>query len=185
MTTFVALLRGINVSGHRPVLMRKLAATCAALGLTNVVTYLQSGNVVADSDQDDATGLRHRIEAAIREAFGFSVVVLLRTAREMEAIVASNPFAVAAAENPKLVHVTFLSEPPSPEAAARLQARTFEPDEVRLAASEAFLHCPGGYGRTKLPNQFLEKVLTVSATTRNWSTVSHLATTAGERHRRD
>jgi uncharacterized protein (DUF1697 family) len=183
MTTFIALLRGINVSGHRPVPMQKLAATCAALGLTNVATHLQSGNVVADAVQDDAVELRGRIETAIHEAFGFPVVVLLRTAREMEAITASNPFAAAAAENPRLVHVTFLSGPPSPEAVARLQARSFDPDAIHVAGSEAYLHCPGGYGRTKLSNTLLEKALVVTATTRNWCTVTHLATMARERRR--
>ncbi|MCU0293046.1 MAG: DUF1697 domain-containing protein [Thermoanaerobaculaceae bacterium] len=183
MTTYVALLRGINVSGHRPVPMQKLAATCTALGLGSVVTYLQSGNVVADADDDDAAGLRLRLEAAIHEAFGFPVVVLLRTAQQLEAVVASNPFAAAAADNPKLVHVTFLSELPAPDTVARLQTRSFEPDAIHVVGSEAYLHCPGGYGRTKLSNPFLERALAVCATTRNWATVTRLAAMAGERRR--
>lgn len=181
MTTYAALLRGINVSGHRPVPMQRLAATCTALGLGSVVTYLQSGNVVADADDDDAAGLRLRLEAAILKAFGFPVVVLLRTAQEIEAVVAANPFAAAAAENPKLVHVAFLSNLPASDAVGRLLSRTYDIDTVRVVGTEAYLHCPGGYGRTKLSNPFLEKALAVSATTRNWSTVTRLAAMAGER----
>lgn len=183
MTTYVVLLRGINVSGHRPVPMPRLATTCAALGLRNVLTYLQSGNVVADADQDDAAGLRQRIEAAIGETFGFPVVVLLRTAQQIRTVVAANPFAAAAAENPRLVHVAFLSNLPAPDAVGRLLSRTSDTDTVRVVGTEAFLHCPGGYGRTRLSNPFLERVLAVSATTRNWSTVTHLAAVAGERRR--
>lgn len=183
MTTYVALLRGINVSGHRPVPMSKLAAMSASIGLENVLTYLQSGNLVADADRDDAAGLRQRLEAAIETTFGFPVTVLLRTAQQIKTVVESNPFAAAAAENPKLVHVTFLSGLPAADAVARLLSRPHDTDTIRVVGTEAYLHCPGGYGRTKLSNPFLERELAVSATTRNWATVTRLAAMArGRRH---
>ncbi|HNX50535.1 MAG TPA: DUF1697 domain-containing protein [Thermoanaerobaculaceae bacterium] len=181
MSTFVALLRGINVSGHRPVNMRRLSAAFACLGLADVVTYLQSGNVVFDVAPGDVTELRRRLEAAIDATFGFPVTVLLRTSLQMDRVVKACPFAAAAAHNPTRVAVAFLADEPSPEALGRLTARTHEPDEILVEGSEAYIHCPDGFGRTKLSNAYLEKTLGTASTARNWNTVNHLMALAVHR----
>jgi uncharacterized protein (DUF1697 family) len=179
--TLVALLRGINVGGHNPVRMDRLVAAWSGLGLGNVVTYLQSGNVVFHADPGDLGELRRRLEASVLEKFGFPVAILLRTAKELEATVAANPFPGPAAVDPRRVNVTFLPEAPAPAAVARLEAGSWAPEEVRVIGREAFLHCPIGYAHSKLSSTYLERILKTTTTTRNWNTVTHLAEMARDR----
>ncbi|HVB09541.1 MAG TPA: DUF1697 domain-containing protein [Bacillota bacterium] len=162
-TTYVALLRGVNVGG-RVLRMEELRSVCASLGLAEARTYIQSGNVVFRGEAADGTRL----------AKALAVPVLLRTTEEMAAVVAANPFPGQGAD-PKRLHVTFLAAEPTREAPAADSG----PDEFILAGREVYLHCPGGYGETKLHNAFFERRLGVTATTRNWATVQKLAEMAG------
>jgi uncharacterized protein (DUF1697 family) len=181
MVTLVALLRGINVGGHHVVRMERLAACCSGLGLGNVGTYLQSGNVVFDAEPCDLAGLERRLSAAFQESFGFPVPTLLRAAEELAAVVAACPFAQPRHEDPRLVLVTFLDSAPEPAAASRLLAGSYAPDQAWVRGREVYLHCPNGYARTRLSSTYLEKVLQRTATTRNWSTVTRLAAMARAR----
>jgi uncharacterized protein (DUF1697 family) len=178
LPTTVAFLRGINVSGHRKVSMADLRTLFAALGAEDVQTYLQSGNVVFKSPAASRAQLIHAIEKQIRNELGIDVTVLLRTKAQLAKIFAGNPFTNSGAEPAKL-HVTLLADKPERARVRELDQRRGEPDEFRVVGQEIYLHCPNGYGRTKLNNAYFEQHLGVAATTRNWKTVTKLAELAG------
>ncbi|MDQ6797044.1 MAG: DUF1697 domain-containing protein [Actinomycetota bacterium] len=173
MTTYVALLRGINVGGRHKVAMADLKALLAEAGGENVSTYIQSGNAVlthpARSPDKLAADLGRRIEAMT----GFPVAVIVRTAAAMAAVVRKNPFPGREAS----LHVTFLSDDPPPGALDAVDAEAFLPEEFALVEREIYLHLPNGMARTKLP-QALD-VFATPVTTRNWRTVDKLAEMAG------
>jgi len=168
--TYVALLRAINVGGKSLVPMAKLRDELASLGLTDVVTYIQSGNAVFESLADDADALAPRIEERLSDAFGAKIAVLLRTPQELERVTGANPFLARGADVSKL-HVVFLDRAPDAAAAAELDPDRSPPDELALRGRELYLHLPNGAGRTKLTLDYLERVLGVRGTQRSWRTV--------------
>lgn len=172
-TVHVALLRGINVGGHAKVGMDDLRRVFVALGHAEVRTYIQSGNVVFSSAVDEPSRLVGEIEQRIASDLGVTVTVLLRAGDELAQVVAGNPFLDRGAELSKL-HVTFLAERPDAERAAGLGPPAGEADELALVGREVYLHCPNGYGRTKMNNAWVEKRLGMAATTRGWKTVVKL-----------
>ena len=178
MQTYISMLRGINVSGQKQVRMADLKKLYESLSLANVQTYVQSGNVVFDSSEQDAAKLRRAIEAQIEKTFGFSVPVLMRSADDFQRVIESHPFAQ---EDPVRVLVTFLYERPDQSKWDNLRLYKDKVDQFALGEQEIFLFCPGGYGKTKLSNTFFEKKLDVIATTRNWKTVNALYAMASER----
>jgi uncharacterized protein (DUF1697 family) len=171
--TWAALLRGINLGARNKVSMPQLRELFDELGYENVTTYLQSGNVLfrSPAPRDELT---REIERAIRGRFGLDITVLLRTKSELRATVARNVFADRQSDPTKL-HATFLAAAPQRKRATALEQQRFEPDEFRVMRDVVYLHCPRGYGRSKLSNAFFEKQLDVVATTRNWRTVTALA----------
>jgi uncharacterized protein (DUF1697 family) len=171
--TYVALLRGINLGSRKRVSMPDLQALFASLGAEDVVTYVQSGNVVFTSS-DGAEKLIAALERRIRRDLGLTVTVLLRTQPQLAKVLAGNPFAKRVKEASKL-HVTFLAEKPDRSLVSDLDPEPAAPDEFRVVGQEVYLHCPNGYGRSKLTNAYFEKQLGVAATTRNWNTVTKLA----------
>jgi uncharacterized protein (DUF1697 family) len=173
MKRFIALLRGINVGGKTLIKMPALKSLLASMGLEDVSTYIQSGNVVFKSSTSDARKLALAIEARIDETFGLSTTVLLRTPAELAEIAGSNPFLDREAELSKL-HVVFLSKPPDADAVAELDPARSPPDEFAVRGREIHLHLPKGAGRSKLTIDYFEKRLRVRATARNWKTVNKL-----------
>jgi uncharacterized protein (DUF1697 family) len=180
MPNWVALLRGINVSGQKPVPMERLRGSFAAMGFHNVRTYVQSGNVVFETAADIRDALTRKIEERIRRDFGFSVVVILRTAKELEKIVKTNPFLSEEAIDQATFHVTFLAAPPNKTALKNLETLPTSLDRFCLIGREIYLYCPDGYGKTKLSNSAFEKRLSVGATTRKWKTTTVLCEMARE-----
>jgi uncharacterized protein (DUF1697 family) len=180
MTTYIALLRGINVGGNAKIAMKDLRGLFEDMGFETVRTYLQSGNVVfgapdAQSPADIATG----IEKRIADDLGVSVTVLLRTSASLADTLARSPYADRE-DDPTKLHVTFLAQKPAAEQSARLEVPAGETAVFTLVGDEIHLHVPGGYGRTKLNNAFIERRLGVPATTRNWKTVNALHDLAAE-----
>jgi uncharacterized protein (DUF1697 family) len=167
------MLRGINIGSRRRVSMSDLRAAFEALGADEVQTYVQSGNVVFRS-ADAAGKLVGRVERKIHAEFGADVAVIVRTQAEMARVLKANPFLQEGSDTTAL-HVTFLAEKPDPAKVRGLTAPTAAADEFAVIGREVYLHCPDGYGRTKLNNAFFEKKLGVAATTRNWKTVTALA----------
>jgi uncharacterized protein (DUF1697 family) len=171
--TWIALLRGINLGARNKVSMPDLRELFSDLGAEDVTTYVQSGNVVFRSAaaRDELT---RAIENEIRSRFGLDVTILLRTNEELAAVAAGNPFAADEPEPTKL-HATFLVKSPERARVSALEEKQFEPDRFHVTSDVVYLHCPEGYGRSKLSNAFFEKQLGVAATTRNWRTVTTLA----------
>lgn len=170
--TFVALLRGINVSGKNKIFMDDLRAMFESLGLTEVKTYVQSGNVIF-SGGSSAHELEGIIKKAILEKFTFDVPVLVKTKEEMQATLRNNLYIHRNNVSLDKLHVTFLSEVPS-EANLKNAHINVLPDEFMVLGKEVYLYIPGGYGNTKLSNTYFESKLKVRATTRNWKTVNEL-----------
>lgn len=174
MTTFVSLFRGINVGGHQSVRMDELKELHASLGLQEVETYIQSGNVVFTSDDADVTQLRRKIEEGFAQKFGFQVNVMVRTADEFNAMIENNPFQNQPMKESKWVVVMFLATHPVSTALEDIQKTYTGPEELYIVGQEAYIYYPDGIGRSKLSNTFLEKKLQTRGTARNWNTVLRL-----------
>jgi uncharacterized protein (DUF1697 family) len=168
----VALLRGVNVGGRAKVSMPELRSLLSELGLEDVATYIQSGNVLfrTGASAKDVAG---RIEKVIADAFGLDVTVIVRTPAQLEAVARGNPF-LADESDPRKLHVVFLSERPPGGAGSRLDPQRSPPDRFHLHGRELYLHLPNGAGRSKLTNDYLERQLGVRATARNWRTLLEL-----------
>jgi uncharacterized protein (DUF1697 family) len=174
MTNHIVMLRGINVSGHKPVKMERLRSSLTALGFADVQTYIQSGNIVFAAPPDSAARLIAKIEQKILADFGFAVPVFLRTAKEMEKIAKQNPFLKVPEIDPTKLHVTFLAGDPPKTALGPLEPLAAPGEQLSVIGREIYLYCPHGYGDTKLSNATIERKLSVGATTRNWKTVNTL-----------
>jgi len=183
MQPYISLLRGINVSGQKKIRMADLKSLYESLGLANVQTYVQSGNVVFDSDEEDTEKLRKSIEAKIESVYGFSVPVLIRTGEDFQRLIGSRHFREERSENPSGVLVTFLYDFPEQSKLIELSVPETETCEFVITDQEIFLFCPDGYGRSKLSNNFFEKKLGVTATTRNWKSVLALYEIVSERQK--
>lgn len=181
METYISLLRGINVSGQKKIRMADLRSLYETLELKNVQSYLQSGNVVFDSKEQDAAKLRNLIEAQIEATYGFSVPILILIGDDFRRLIGSRPFVKERSENPTRVMVTFFYERPDRSKLDALSIPENETCQFVIGKHEIFLHCPDGYGRSKLSNNFFERKLGVIATTRNWKTVEALHMMAIER----
>jgi uncharacterized protein (DUF1697 family) len=172
MITHIALLRAVNV-GSNMLKMDLLREMLAELGFADVKTYLQSGNVLFGGKGTPAQ-LSAMIEKRVSEATRLPVSAIVRTPAQLQRIIAANPFAKEAAGAPKTVHVTFLAGAAPKAAAAAIAKLQAGADRWHVAGGEIYLCCPDGYGRTKLNNTALERVLGLRATTRNWKTVTAL-----------
>ena len=173
MAFYIAILRGINISGKNKIKMADLRESLENLGFTNVKTYIQSGNIIFEALKAPVKKLSEMIQKKIVSNFGFSVLVIVKTPLEINETITNNPFLKQKNYDPSKFHVTFLSKLPRKIDLEKLSEVKSE-DQVYCYGKDIYLYCPNGYGRTKLTNNFLEKLLAVSATTRNWKTVNNL-----------
>lgn len=177
MTTYIALLRAINVGGNNMVKMADLRNLLGGLGLENAKTHLQSGNAVFNARSADRRQLSEAISDAIHQALGHRPDVILRTADELRRALDRVPFAAAA--NPSLVLINFLAAPADAEGAKKISA--YEGPEVAVVdGSEVYIHYPEGIGRSKFTRVPLEKLLGTRGTARNLNTVRKLLEMAEE-----
>jgi uncharacterized protein (DUF1697 family) len=180
MPSYVAMLRGINVSGSKIIKMEALRASFEALGFSNVRTYVQSGNVVFAAKERTAAPLGAKIAALIKRDFGFDVPTLVLGAEALACVVEENPFVGKKGIDPTKLHVTFLAGPAAAAGLKKMEGVASGHDEFRCLGTAIYLACPDGYGRSKLSNNVFERALGVGATTRNWKTVTTLAAMAAE-----
>jgi uncharacterized protein (DUF1697 family) len=178
MTTYVALLRSVNVAGHGRLAMPELRDSFLALGYTDVATYIQTGNVVFKSPSRSASKLETAIEQQLESAFGSTPTVIVRTAAELAKAAATSPYPDGGAD-PSRHHVTFLAAAPSKASLATFNPPASGRDELTVIGREVYVHTPDGYANTKLTGTYLERHLGVSSTTRNWNTVTKLNALAG------
>lgn len=172
METFIVLLRGINVGGHHKLPMKSLKTLLEGLGLINVQTYIQSGNVVCQGEEADRAKLGQRITAAIEDSFGFAPQVFLLDLALLQAAIAANPFPEGEAE-PKSLHLFFLDGVPKNPDLDALEDIKSENERFALIDQVFYLHAPDGIGRSKLAER-AGRGWDVSVTARNWRTVSTL-----------
>ncbi len=177
MTTFVSMLRGVNVAGHKKLKMSELTEYYTSIGLHDVQTYIQSGNVVFSTNIADASMIAKRVEKELRSRLGWDVAVFIRSSSELTRIIDRNPLA---GKDQSRLHVTFLYAKPPRISTDKIVAALNAGEEFSISDREVFLFLPNGSGRTKLSNNFLEKVLGVPATTRNWNTVTTLSKMASK-----
>jgi len=172
MTTWIALLRGINVGGNNIVPMAELRSDLESLKLENVRTYIQSGNIMFDSTAKTATSLTKTISGRIEKQYGFRPHLLIFDRNTLQAAITSNPFPKAVSD-PKTLHFFFLDEPATdPDIAALDRAKT-PTERYKLTDRVFYLHAPEGIGRSKLAAN-AEKYLGVVTTARNYRTVDKL-----------
>ena len=177
MARYIALLRGINLGGSRRVSMQDLRAVLTGLGYQDVATLLQSGNAVFSSPRRQADKVCADLDRGISEQLGMRVRCVVRTAAELAAVVAANPFPEHEAEGAKLM-VTFLSGAVKPSIVDDDDAARFAPDEFRLGAREIYLWLPNGASGGRIPVDFWDRKTGLLTTTRNWNTVTKLVAMA-------
>ena len=173
MSTFVALLRGINLGGKNSLAMTELAAMFESLGCKAVRTYIQSGNVVFEASETLARRVPQGIARAIVEEAGLNVPVVMRSAAEFASAARKHPF-LRSGVDPKQLHVAFLAETPSPARVAMLDAKRSPPDEFVVRGREIYLRLPNGVAKSKLTNAYFDAKLGTVSTLRNLATVTTL-----------
>jgi uncharacterized protein (DUF1697 family) len=172
-TTYLALLRGINVGGKNKLPKKDLKELFVAAGCDNVRTYIQSGNVVFEATAAVAARLPDQMATLIQERFGLRSPVVVRTAAELAGVVAGNPFLKAGAPEDEL-HVYFLAAEPSASRIETLDPARSPGDEFVVRGREVYLRLPNGMARTKLTNDYIDRRLATTSTARNWRTVTKL-----------
>jgi uncharacterized protein (DUF1697 family) len=177
VTIYIALLRGINVGGHNIIKMADLRQLLEKIGLQKVKTYIQSGNVLFEAEQD-TTLLTQQLEEEIKNTFGFPVPVILRTAEELEQIIKDCPYSVDSLNEGESVQLAFLADEPSQEKIDYLQVFKSELDECQIVGKEVYLFFRQSIRDSKLATQLTK--LGVPATVRNWKTVLKIAAMAKE-----
>ncbi len=179
-TVHIGLLRAVNLAGRNLVAMAALRDLVTGLGMRDVQTLLQSGNVVFRSDAATASDLERALEDATERRLGVKTDFFVRPAREWKTVIAGNPFREEALRDPGHLLVLFLKDAPSRAAVAGLQRAIAGREIVRAKGRHAYVVYPDGVGRSRLTTALIEQKLGTRATGRNWNTVLKLGALAGE-----
>ncbi len=173
---YLAILKGINVGGHRKILMADLKLMLTKLEFTDITTYIQSGNIVFSSNflDEKPNDIANLIEREICKTFDFFVPVIVRTAEEFEKLPKTNPFFTSDACDRDRLHLTFLSAAPEKEKIEEIIKYDFTPDKFEIIDDNVFLYISEKLSDTKITPTFLESKLGVIASNRNWRTVNKL-----------
>lgn len=175
MITYIALLRGVNLAGHKTVAMADLRKLLAGLRFTNPQSLLQSGNLVFESDARNTAQLERLLETEANKRMHLQTDFFVRTAKEWAAVVAANPFPAEAKRDPAHLVAVALKTAPDAAAAKALQAAIKGRETVRVKGAHAYIVYPDGIGRSKLTTAVIDKHLGTRGTARNWDTVLKLA----------
>ena len=174
MTKHLALLRGINVSGHNMIKMETLKQLLETMGFQNVVTYIQSGNVFIDAEEAHGPSVGFKIKQALFSQLGLEVPVIVLAPEDLEACFANNPFLKEKEVDTKKLYVAFVSKELHSGHLNDLKTSQFKPDEVHIDGSRIYIKYAVGAGKTRFDQKYIEKKLQVTATIRNWNTVTTL-----------
>jgi len=179
MPVYIALLRGINIGPHKRMKMEKLRAGCEGLKLSDVKTYVQSGNVVFQAAKCNPDSLSKKLEEMIVQEFGFTSRVVIRTDADLEDIIRNNPFRPVSKFEDNRLCVAFLSAEPDKAAVQKLKALQ-QPEPFHVRGNNLYVYYGNGFAKTKLNTNLLGRILGVDATVRNWRTVTSLDAMAQE-----
>jgi len=171
MNTYISILRGINVSGKNIIKMTDLKQLYEGLSFIDVQTYIQSGNVIFRTKEQNIVSIEKTITEQISAQYGYDIPVLILKSEKLRKIIESVPFKNI--DTSKL-HVTFLTNKCTNSPIDQIMEKKASSELVHLTEEAVYIFCPDGYGKTKLSNNYLEKKLKVAATTRNWKTVNKL-----------
>ena len=180
MNTYIALLRGINVGGHKKIKMAELKEHLKTLNFEQVSTYIQSGNIVFNSPNDSIHDLEEQIHEMILEQYGFDVPVIIKTAKELKHVIDHHPYIDHPSYDIDRTYITYLNKAPDPSLIKQLAATDFSPEEYVIDQANIHFYSPKGYGKAKMNNNLFENKLKVKATTRNWKTTLKLLEMAAE-----
>lgn len=172
--TYVALLRGINVSGQKLIKMTDLKAMFETIGFNNVTTYIQSGNVVFTSKNSDIPSMQNEVKKTIQKQFGFDVDVQIFDSKQFKEITDGHTFLKENSCELKAVYYTLLSEVPTKKLVEELNNLEQSMEFFKITDTVIYCYYPNGYGNSKWNNVFFEKKLKVSCTTRNFNTMQKL-----------
>lgn len=175
METFVLLLRGINVGGNRKIKMADLKQLLSDHSFENIQTYIQSGNVLCQHKQQKKSELKHQTEIILEKTYGFHVEVLVLKRDDLKQIIRNNPFVEKQIPIEKL-YCTLLDKPA--DLVAQEKLLQFQNEDERFTFGQNVIYCcyHKGYGKAKTTNAIIEKKLSITATTRNWKTMTKLGT---------
>ena len=174
MKTHLALLRGINVSGHNMIKMDALKTILENAGFQNVRTYIQSGNVFVDSEEEHGASVGFKIKQEIFKELGLEVPVVVIGKEDLESCFKNNSYLKEKECDTKKLYVAFISKELSSGALNDLKISQFKPDEATIDKSRIYIKYAVGAGKTRLDQKYIEKKLNLVATIRNWNTVSTL-----------
>jgi len=175
MTSYIALLRAVNVGGRNVLGMSRLRGLVADLGFENVRILLQSGNVVFSGPRKPPAALEKQLEGETANRLGLTIDCFVRTAAEWNEIIERNPFRAEAKRDPSHLVVVFLKSAVPPKNVRALQTAIVGREMVRGAGRELYIVYPDGIGRSKLTGAVAEKAIGIPGTARNWNTVLKLA----------
>lgn len=174
MPVYISLLRGINVGGSKQIRMAELKTLYESLGFGGTQTLLQSGNVVFESETTDPDQIANSIEAGIEQRFGFQSRIIMRTREQWQEVIQHHPFSAGQLAEPSKILVMVLRDAPTTEAVETLIQAHTGPEIIYPGQRELYIFYPEGMGRSKLDHALIERKLKVTATGRNWNTVTKL-----------
>lgn len=174
MIKYLALLRGINVSGHNMIKMDALKKMLENMGFKNVETYIQSGNIFFDSEEENAASVGFKIKQEISKVFGYDVPVIMVSKTDLELCFKNNPYLKEKECDIKKLYVAFISKELTAASINDLKISNFKPDEAAIDSNRIYIKYAIGAGKTNLDQKYIEKKLNVVATIRNWNTVTKL-----------
>jgi uncharacterized protein (DUF1697 family) len=177
MPTYLALLRGINVSGQKIIKMEELRNLMESVGYGSVKTYIQSGNIIFESTGTSKTKVAAGVEALIEGHYGFDVTVFILDYKELKGVIDNNPFVEGRQVEPsgsKKIYVTFLMEVPGPDNLEKLRQAPIGEDKIEVVHNVLYFKLFSKASESKLSNSLIENKLKLRATTRNWNTTLKL-----------
>lgn len=174
MKTYIAFLRGINVSGNKKIPMAELRTLCDGLHFKNVKTYIQSGNVVFESENSEIVELEKLFSQSILHHFRFEVPVIVKTIEQLQKVITGNPYNSEEEIAKNKIYFVLLNGTPTKEVLVNLRTENYINEEFTIAENCIYLKCKAGYGKAKLNNNLIERKLGVLATTRNYRTINKM-----------
>lgn len=180
MSTWICLLRGVNLGAHNKLNMPALRAALTDEGFSDVRTYIQSGNVIVRSDASGADDVARMVRDVINNRFDLTIPVVVRTPAQLRDLLTWCPFRVEALERPTVVHLLHLATPPDPDRATALAEQDWSPDEIAIGESDVAIKYATTMHRSRLQHSAVLRRLKVDGTARNWRTLQALVELTAE-----